>query len=216
MCKECSGKKVVKEAKIVEVHIDKGVSNGHKITFSGMSDEKPGCETGDLLFIVQIADHSLFKRRGADLLIEQDISLSEALCGFAIPIKHLDDRTIVVTSNRGEIIKPGDIKLINEEGMPIHQNPFQKGRLFVHFKVVFPEKGQLTLDAIAALDATLPRSERPKLHTGDAEPEVVSLVEADVDSFGKYGASADKDAYDSDEEGGGGRGGGPGVQCAQQ
>jgi DnaJ-class molecular chaperone len=112
----------------MEVNIDKGVKHGHKITFAGMSDEKPGFETGDLQFVVQVAEHATFKRRGADLLYELDISLSESLCGFAIPIVHLDDRTIVIKSEPGEIVKPGDIKCVLNEGMPIQGNPYQKGR----------------------------------------------------------------------------------------
>ena len=34
MCKDCSGKKVTKESKIVEVHVDRGVKNGHKVSMT--------------------------------------------------------------------------------------------------------------------------------------------------------------------------------------
>lgn len=34
-CKACKGKKVATERKILEVFIDKGMSNGQKITFTG-------------------------------------------------------------------------------------------------------------------------------------------------------------------------------------
>jgi DnaJ family protein A protein 2 len=215
MCKDCSGRKVAKESKVVEVHIDKGVKNGHKVTFSGMSDERPGYETGDLVFVIQVQEHPVFKRRGADLLIEQEITLSEALCGFTIPVKHLDERTVVIKNDPLEVIKPGDIKCIEGEGMPVHQNPFNKGRLFVHFKVVFPEKGQIAPDAVAALDAILPSSKRRKYTAADEGVEFVSLTDVDVDSFGKYGAhGGGGEAYESDEDERGGHRGG--VQCAQQ
>ena len=38
-CRQCMGKKVVRERKILEVHITKGMKDGQKITFSGEGDQ---------------------------------------------------------------------------------------------------------------------------------------------------------------------------------
>lgn len=38
-CKVCQGRKVVKESKILEVHVDKGMRDGQKITFRGEGDQ---------------------------------------------------------------------------------------------------------------------------------------------------------------------------------
>merc|ERR1719230_257523 len=48
----------------------------------------------------------MFKRRGADLFIERDISLVEALCGFEMELTHLDGRKLLIKTQPGEIIKP--------------------------------------------------------------------------------------------------------------
>lgn len=37
-CKSCDGKKIIVETKEVEIHVDKGMSDGTKITLSGMGD----------------------------------------------------------------------------------------------------------------------------------------------------------------------------------
>lgn len=64
--------------------MEKGAANNQKITFRGMADEVPGRETGDVNFIIQEKEHDLFKRKGADLLIMQNISLNQALTGFSV------------------------------------------------------------------------------------------------------------------------------------
>jgi hypothetical protein len=44
----------------------------------------------------------------------------------------------------GEVIKPGHIKSIDEEGMPMHKNPFVKGKLYIKFDIVFPADGTIS------------------------------------------------------------------------
>lgn len=52
-CKKCEGKKVVKDVKILEVHVDKGMKHGQKITFGGEADQAPGVEPGDIVLVLQ-------------------------------------------------------------------------------------------------------------------------------------------------------------------
>ena len=47
----------------MEVHIDKGMQDGHRIPFRGMADEEPGVETGDIVMILRTADHETFERK---------------------------------------------------------------------------------------------------------------------------------------------------------
>ena len=41
-CKVCSGKKIVTETKVLEVHVDKGMKDGQKIPFRGEGDQSVG------------------------------------------------------------------------------------------------------------------------------------------------------------------------------
>lgn len=218
MCKSCRGEKVVSTSKVIEVHIEKGMKNEGKIVFSGMADDKPGYEAGDLIFFIQIEEHKVFERKGADLRIKLDLTLSEALCGFSIPIKHMDGRTILINSKKGEVIKPNTLKAVSDEGMPLESNPTQHGRLFVSFNIVFPIDGTLSSDKILALNSLLPPSERvPFDESKMSEDDIVdrvTLTEINLDNFGKASAGAGT-SYDSDEEEGA-AGGQQNVQCAQQ
>jgi DnaJ family protein A protein 2 len=87
-CPDCEGHgsigKTRPERKVLEVHIEKGMSHNAKVTFAGMADELPGMEAGDVNFIIQEKEHDLFKRKGADLLATKEISLNQALCGFTV------------------------------------------------------------------------------------------------------------------------------------
>jgi len=89
-CKNCNGKKVIKEKKVLEAVVDKGAPHGEKYIFHGESDEHPDKEPGDVIIVVNEAPHGLFKRKGADLLIEKEITLMEALTGVDFIVDFLD------------------------------------------------------------------------------------------------------------------------------
>jgi DnaJ family protein A protein 2 len=58
--------------------------------FHGEADEYPGTEPGDVIITIKEMPHKLFKRKGADLLIEKEITLLEALTGVDFVVTHLD------------------------------------------------------------------------------------------------------------------------------
>merc|ERR1719271_2313359 len=109
-CDECGGRGTIfrqqKVQETLDVHIPKGSPDQHKIHFSEKADEIPDGEAGDVVFVLQEQPHADFKRRGDDLYIERTISLTEALCGFQMELKHLDGRTLLIKSAPGEGIRP--------------------------------------------------------------------------------------------------------------
>ncbi|GFH51450.1 DnaJ homolog subfamily A member 2 [Chaetoceros tenuissimus] len=221
-CPDCKGQgntaEQNSERKILEVHIEKGARDGQKISFKGMGDEIPGMEPGDINFIVQVRDHDVFKRQGADLLVQKELSLNQALCGFAFKLTHLDGRQIVIRSKPGEIIKPESTvrnkampycKLIQNEGMPSIGNPFVKGNLYILFRVTFPEDGAFTPEQLKVLKEILPDPDMECDYEDDVEE--VNMDSADLRQFGKGGAhGSGESAYDSDSDDGPQQ-----VQCQQ-
>ena len=138
-CKTCNGKKVKKEKKIIDAVIDKGAPNNAQFPFHGEADQYPGQEAGDVIIVIQEQPHKKFKRKGADLLFEQKITLQEALTGVNFTLKHLDGTTIRIKNEPGEIIKPDDLKTVPDKGLPFHKQPYKFGNLFIMFKVTFPD-----------------------------------------------------------------------------
>jgi len=190
-CKTCDGKKIVRERKIIEVHIDKGMEDGKKITFSGEGDQEPGLEPGDIVVVLDEKEHATFKRDKTDLHMTMTVTLSEALCGFQKVIHTLDHRALVVTSLPGDIIKPGDIKCILNEGMPVYKNPLDKGRLVLHYDVKFPEKNEIKHENLILLETYLP-----------ARPQVKIPMDAEeclLTEFDPRQNRTRQEAYDDDD-----------------
>ena len=40
-------------------------------------------------------------------MMKLNIGLTESLCGFKIPIKQLDGRELIISSQQGKIVEPG-------------------------------------------------------------------------------------------------------------
>lgn len=211
-CPQCKGEKVVQEKKVLEVIVEKGMQNGQKITFPGEADEAPDTVTGDIVFVLQQKEHPKFKRKGEDLFYEHTLSLTEALCGFQFALTHLDGRQLLIKSNPGEVVKPDSYKAINEEGMPLYQRPFMKGKLYIHFTVEFPDS--LTPDQVKALEAILPS--RPLSGMTDMELdecEETTLHDVNIEEEMRRKQAHAQEAYEEDEDM---PGGAQRVQCAQQ
>jgi len=210
-CKACAGKKVSQERKILEVPIDKGMKHNQKIVFAGEADEAPGTVPGDVIFVLQMQEHARFIRQGDNLLYRKSVKLVEALCGCQFVVEHLDGRKLLIKTEPTDMIKPGDIKGVHDEGMPIHKRPYDKGTLYIAFDVEFPAPGSLSVDACALLEKHLPPRDVVTV-PADAEESIARHVEPGAMKRESQQASA----ADSDEEDGGGRGaGGQRVQCQQ-
>lgn len=206
-CKTCNGKKIVKERKILEVHIDKGMKDNQQIRFSGEGDQEPELEPGDIVIVLDEQEHERFRRRGHDLIMKMQLELVEALCGFQKTIKTLDGRTLVITNLPGDVVKNEEIKCVMGEGMPVYRDPFEKGRLIIQFEVVFPPTGSLSPEAITTLESVLPP--RTEIIIPD-DAEECQLQ--DFDSSHQRFGGRQTEVYDSDDE----HPSGQRVQCANQ
>jgi len=140
--------------------------HGQKITFKGEADEAPDTVPGDVVVVLQVQDHPSFRREGPNLFMKKKIHLVEALTGFSFKVAHLDSRTLLIRSHAGSFVKPGDIKAIREEGMPMLKNPYMRGSLYIEFDVEFPSPGSLTNEQIQILKKTLPS---PPKEEGEGE-----------------------------------------------
>uniref|UniRef100_A0A8C1MND1 DnaJ homolog subfamily A member 1 n=1 Tax=Cyprinus carpio TaxID=7962 RepID=A0A8C1MND1_CYPCA len=204
-CKNCNGHKVERKKKILEVHIDKGMKDGQKITFHGEGDQEPGLEPGDVIIVLDLKEHPVFQRQDDNLIMKMKIKLVEALCGFKKTIRMLDNRLLLINSPPGQVIKPNDLKCIHKEGMPVYRDPYEKGLLIIQFEIEFPDKHWLPEHMLPDLEKLLPVRDHVMMSD---DMEEVDLCEVDYENQKRNRSG---EAYDEDE---GPRHGG--VQCQTQ
>ncbi|WFD01748.1 Type I HSP40 co-chaperone [Malassezia obtusa] len=207
-CKSCSGKKVTQERKVLEVRIDKGMQDGQQITFKEEADQAPNTIPGDVIIIVDEQPHPRFKRKINDLFVDVKVDLLTALAGGKVNIEHLDDHALSVEIPAGDIIKPGDMKVLRGQGMPSYRH-HEPGDLYINLSVEFPEK--LTEEQMGLLEKALPPRKGPgNLPSNlDVDDVVMDNIDAKEAHRARTGPANSMDMEDDEA------GGGPQVQCAQ-
>ncbi|XP_062169505.1 uncharacterized protein LOC133875397 [Alnus glutinosa] len=123
---------------ILTIEIKPGWKKGTKITFPEKGNQEPGVIPADVIFVVDEKPHPLYKRDGNDLVVNQEITLLEALTGKTLDLTTLDGRNLTIPMT--DIIKPGAEVVFPNEGMPISKEPGRKGNLRVKFDVKYPSR----------------------------------------------------------------------------
>ena len=139
-CDKCHGHRVYQEEQILEYTIEKGMVHGETIVFEREGPQQPDFMPGDVILSLNLKKHKRFKRVDDDLYTEMKLTLEEALLGFSKPMTMLDGRKIEVRSEPGEIIQPFSWKVIENEGMPLKDDPTDQGKLHIKFKVSVPKE----------------------------------------------------------------------------
>ena len=184
---------------------------GDKIVLAGEADQVPEKEPGDIVFSLVQTEHEAFRRAGANLLAEIEITLAESLCGFSrVVMKHLDGRGLHIQHpqpNTG-ILRPGHVLKVVGEGMPQKKSEL-KGDLYLVVKVQFPEPAWLQKkQVLAKLEELLPSPGTPI--QADVVDDVTYEEAAGLEGFGER-AEGDEGWVDDDYDDEDGE-----HQCSQQ
>jgi len=106
---------------------------------------QPGFATGDLCVVLNQVKHPFFKRKGADLLVQKEMSMVDALCGFNFELEHLDGRKIIIESKPGEVIRDESVMVLSGEGFPVKGDAGTNGNLFLEFTIDFPKNNAMSV-----------------------------------------------------------------------
>ncbi len=129
-CKNCDGAGVREHMERLKIRIPAGVATGQKLKVRGKGNTPKGGGTpGDLFVLVNVEDHPLFRRRGADLFCDLPLLFSEAALGTDLPVPTLDGQTTIRVAPgtaSGKVLRLSGRGLVRPEG----------GRGDLHYTVV--------------------------------------------------------------------------------
>lgn len=138
-CVVCNGNGTYQETHEITLDIKPGTPENEKIMLKSHGDyiKEMHCYN-DILLVLKQKKHNRVKRKGDDLIIEHNISLSDALCGFSFAYVHLDGKTYKIENNR-YVVKPNEVYAIKSMGMPKRNKKHTFGNLYIKFDIHFPD-----------------------------------------------------------------------------
>jgi len=102
----------------IQVKIPAGIENGENILMENIGNSIEGQPNrGDVKICVNIKNHPIFIKQGADICFKKTLSLKEALCGTQFQFEHLNGKLLTLNVSNA-VIFPGGKKAFQGLGMP--------------------------------------------------------------------------------------------------
>lgn len=168
VCPVCGGARVVRRPVTLTAVVEKGMPKGTRLRFENEADESPDYVAGDMILGLQEqepkfseehgphrTDGTFFRRKDNDLWWKEVLSLREAWMGqWTRNLTHLDGHIVSLSRGRGEVVQPGQVETIPEEGMPIyheghlheHHDGDEFGKLYIEYVVVLPDQMDTSME----------------------------------------------------------------------
>ena len=136
-CRKCGGTGRERRTKRYTVKIPAGVKDGTQIRLKGKGEAGyGGGPAGDLIVVTKVAPSPLFKRRGADLILEVPVTYAEAALGANVEIPTPEGRISLKVPPGSE---DGKLLRVKGRGAP-KLNGGGKGDLLARVRLVVPKK----------------------------------------------------------------------------
>lgn len=95
-CENCAGRGVVRKEEEIKITIPAGMDNGEMIRMPSQGEAVKGGHAGDLYVKVHVKEHPVFRKEGANLVMNLPIKLTDALLGTTVSVATIDDKTLEV------------------------------------------------------------------------------------------------------------------------
>ena len=104
-CEQCPNLQYERESDTLTVTVEPGMQHGSHITFFEEGEPLIDGDPGDLKMVIRQTYSARWERRSNDLIINETISLVDALTGFTKEIEHLDGHKVLIGVKVRQIIK---------------------------------------------------------------------------------------------------------------
>jgi DnaJ-class molecular chaperone len=127
----------VKEKEKIYITIEEGIDNNEIIIIKNKGHENVDGTFGNIKVFVKVSQHEHFERHGLDLIYNKSLTFEESLCGFNFNIVYLNDKSLCIRNQSGDIILNGSKKVLKGKGM-IRNHIV--GNLTIRFSIIQPNK----------------------------------------------------------------------------
>jgi DnaJ-class molecular chaperone len=185
------------------VQVTPGMRGGQDLLLRGAGPKDRRGVPRDIIFRLKELEHPIFKRRNADLLMSMKITLKDALCGFIVPIKHIDGKTFWIKSKSNEIVSFGEVYMIPGLGMPVQNQKGVRGRLFIKIDIIMPQNLDLDPESQKAFQDILAKvcGIKPgKVNHPASDEQSVTMSKSSLQSFGAFGTNTQDESEDSEDK----------------
>lgn len=160
------------ETETVTVNVPAGAVDGGKMRFRGRGEHgSGGGKRGDLVVVTKLAEHPLYKRDGANVVMDLDVSIDEAALGAQIVVPTPDGSMVKMRVPAGS--QTGNTLRVKGKGAPyLKGKGVGNGDLLVKVRVNTPKN--LSAEQKAALEAFKAASPDPS----ELRPEVARATAA--------------------------------------
>jgi len=136
-CETCHGAGVLNTKEDIKISVPPGINNGEVLRMSGMGEAVQGGQTGDLYIKIFVKPNKIWKREGNDLIMTQDIKLTDAILGGKYVIDAIDGK-LEFEIPKG--VSPNDILKVKGRGVPSMQNKNHRGDALIKINILIPKK----------------------------------------------------------------------------
>jgi molecular chaperone DnaJ len=136
-CTDCQGHGVKRVQRTLSVKIPAGIDDGMRLRVPGEGETGgPGGQRGDLHVLIQVEPHPIFKRDGAHIHMQHDISFTQAALGDEIELPTLSGKEVV---NVPAGTQHGTVLRLRNRGMARLDGP-GNGDQFIQLNVTVPNE----------------------------------------------------------------------------
>ncbi len=136
-CAACGGSGKIRKSVNIKVKIPAGIDDEQTISLRGEGEPgSRGGPSGDLYITVRIKGHSVFQRKGNDVICEVPITFVQAVLGSEIDVPTLDGK---VRYNMPEGTQTGTVFRLKNKGIPFLRGG-GRGDQYVKVNIEVPKK----------------------------------------------------------------------------
>ena len=198
-CTICKGNKVIMKEKEIKLNIPKSVQHGEKIILSQEGNKHPDCITGDIIFLIKVEKHNIFKRNGINLVYTAHIPLIDALTETVIKIKHLNGTLLKITNKGSDKVLSYNCRYISGYGLPINKYCDECGDLVIECIIDYPKVLRLSEKEEQGLRYILPPSKNDSFLVNE-KYTTVSLKDFNNNDNDNNDDNDDNDNNDDDND----------------